>query len=78
MASAAAATADDDDDELKRKIKIEEEKQQYIRQIQDELNLPISDPIRESTVDYYLQNKDKVSLCNMLSLFSLLLCKKDI
>ena len=66
MASAAAATADDDDDELKRKIKIEE-KEQYIRQIQDELNLPISDPIKESTVDYYLNNKDKVSLCNMLS-----------
>ena len=67
---ATAASSADDDEELKRKRKVEdEEKEQYIRQIQDELNLPISDPIKESTVDYYLQNKDKVSLCSILSFF---------
>ena len=57
MATAAAAT--DDDEELKKKIKIEEENQR-IRQIQDELRHPITDPITESSLDYYYQNKDKV------------------
>ena len=58
-----------DDEELRKRKMEDEEKEQYIRQIQDELNLPISDPIKESTVDYYLQNKDKVSLFSILSLF---------
>ena len=58
---ATAASSADDDEELKRRRQVkDEEKEQYIRKIQDELNLPISDPIKESTVDYYLQNKDKV------------------
>ena len=29
--------------------------------LQDELNQPMTDSIKESTVDYYIQNKDKVS-----------------
>ena len=33
-----------------------------IRQIEDELNEPLTDPVKESTVDYYLDKKDKVSL----------------
>ena len=57
MAKESTAT---DDEELKKKIKLEEEKEQ-IRKIQDELEQPITDPIRQSTVDYYNQNKDKVS-----------------
>ena len=68
MATAESPAADDE--ELKRKTKMEEEKEQYIRQIQDELNLPISDPIKESTVDYYLKNKDKVRLFVLLMLLS--------
>ena len=37
----------------------EDEKELLIR-IQDELRKPLEDPIKESTVDYYLNNKDKV------------------
>ena len=58
MATESIAT--DDEEELKKKIKLEEEKEQ-IRKVQDELEQPITDPIRQSTVDYYNQNKDKVS-----------------
>ena len=48
MAEAAAA-----DDEVEDEI--------LIRQRQDALKREtVTDPIRESTVDYYLQNKDKV------------------
>ena len=60
MATAAAA-ADDDNEELKRKIKAEQE-EKLISQIQDELRKPITDPIKESTADYYNQNKDKVDM----------------
>ena len=30
------------------------------RKIEDELNEPLKDPVKESTVDYYLEKKDKV------------------
>ena len=62
MATAAAA-ADDDDEELKRKKKADEEEEKLlISQIKDELRKPITDPIKESTADYYYQNKDKVDM----------------
>ena len=32
-----------------------------IKEIQDELSQEITDPVKQSTVDYYYQNKDKVS-----------------
>ena len=32
-----------------------------IGEIQDELSQDITDPVKQSTVDYYYQNKDKVS-----------------
>ena len=62
MATAAAASAADDDEELKRKKQAEEEEKLLISQIQDELRKPITDPIKESTADYYNQNKDKVNM----------------
>ena len=54
------ATAADDDEELKRKKKADEEEKLLISQIQEDLWKPITDPIKESTADYYYQNKDKV------------------
>ena len=60
-AAAAAAAADDDEEELKRKKKAEQE-EKLISQIQDELRKPITDPIKESTAEYYNQNKDKVAM----------------
>ena len=33
-----------------------------LQNIEDELNQPITDPFKESTVDYYLKKKDKVML----------------
>ena len=38
----------------------DEEEKLLISQIEDELLHPLTDPIKESTVDYYNQNKDKV------------------
>ena len=63
-AAAAGAAASDDDDDLTRKKKAEEEEEEklLISQIQDELRKPITDPIKESTADYYYQNKDKVAM----------------
>ena len=58
---ATAAVADDDNEELKRKKKAEQE-EKLISQIQEELRKPITDPIKESTADYYYQNKDKVAM----------------
>ena len=40
--------ADSDEEDLKRKI-------------EDELKQPLTDPVKESTVNYYLQNILKVS-----------------
>ena len=60
--AAAAAAAATDDDELKRKKEAEEEEKLLISQIQEELWKPITDPIKESTADYYNQNKDKVDM----------------
>ena len=64
MATAAAAAAPaPDDDELKRKKEAEEEEEKLrISQIKDELRKPITDPIKESTAEYYNQNKDKVDM----------------
>ena len=36
------------------------DEEDLIRQIEDELKQPLTDPVKESTVDYYFQNKDKV------------------
>ena len=66
MASTAAAT--EEDEEVKRKLKLEEEK---IRQVQYDLNHEFTDPIKESTVEYYHQTKDKVRPVGLLS-FSLI------
>ena len=59
-----AATATEEDEELKRKLKLEDEK---IRQVQYDLNHEFTDPIKESTVAYYHQNKDKVRPVGLLS-----------
>ena len=39
-----------------------EDEEELIENIEDELNQPITDPIQESTVDYYLKKKDQVML----------------
>ena len=57
--------ADAEDEELQRRIKEKEEK--LLRDLQNELNKPITGPIKESTVDYYNQNKDKVSSITFLT-----------
>ena len=36
-----------------------------LQNIEDELNQPITDPFKESTVDYYLKKKDKVMLTSI-------------
>ena len=36
---------------------------ELIKQIEDELNEPLTDPVKESTVEYYLDKKDKVGHC---------------
>ena len=66
--AATAAAATEEDEELKRKLKLEEEK---IRQVQYDLNHEFTDPIKESTIEYYHQNKDKVRPVGLLS-FSLI------
>ena len=38
----------------------DDEEEKYIWQIRDELRKEITDPIKESTVEYYNENKDKV------------------
>ena len=37
-----------------------EDEEELIESIEDELNQPITDPIKESKVDYYLKKKDQV------------------
>ena len=39
----------------------DEDEDELIYRIEDELGQPLTDPIKESTVDYYLKNKDTVS-----------------
>ena len=39
-----------------------EDKEELIENIEDELNQTITDPVKESTVDYYLKKKDQVVL----------------
>ena len=39
----------------------EEDEEELINKIEDELEQPLTDPIKQSSVDYYLNNKDKVS-----------------
>ena len=39
------------------------EVEELIRQIEDELNEPLTDPVKESTFEYYLGKKDKVGHC---------------
>ena len=36
------------------------EMEELVRKIEDELCDPLTDPIKESTLEYYQQNKDKV------------------
>ena len=36
------------------------DEEELIESIEDELNQTITDPIKESTVDYYLKKKDQV------------------
>ena len=55
---ATQATVAEEEKELERGIKEKEDK--LLRDLKIELNKPITDPIKESTVDYYNQNKDKV------------------
>ena len=45
----------EDEEELQKA-----EDKNLIRKIQDELNHPLKDPIKESTVGYYNLNKDQV------------------
>ena len=53
-----ATAAGDDKDQHQKKTEAEEE--EFIWQIRDELRKEITDPIKESTVEYYNENKDKV------------------
>ena len=39
---------------------VQEDEEELIENIEDELNQPITDPIKESKVDYYLKKKDQV------------------
>ena len=39
---------------------VNEDEEKLIESIEDELNQKITDPIKESTVDYYLKKKDQV------------------
>ena len=48
--------------EDKEELQKAEEDKNLIRKIKDELNHPLTDPIKESTVGYYNLNKDQVSL----------------
>ena len=41
-------------------IEEDEDEDELIYRIEDELGEPLTDPIKESTIDYYLENKDKV------------------
>ena len=41
-----------------------------IRQIEDELNEPLTDPVKKSTVDYYQKKKDKVGLYSSATIHS--------
>ena len=41
---------------------VSEDEEEQIENIKDELYQPITDPIKESTVDYYLKKKDQVVL----------------
>ena len=54
------------------------DEEDLIRQIEDELKQPFTDSVKESTVDYYLQNKLKVSpymLVPIRLLFQTKLCQ---
>ena len=55
---ATQATFAEEEKELERGIKEKEDK--LLRDLQNALNKPITDPIKESTVDYYNEKKDKV------------------
>ena len=41
-----------------------------IRQIEDEFNEPLTDPVTESTVDYYHKKKDTVGLYSSVTIHS--------
>ena len=41
-----------------------------IRQIEDELNEPLTDPFNESAVDYYLRKKHTVGLYSSVTIHS--------
>ena len=43
----------------------EDEEELLIQNIEDELNEPITDPIKESTKEYYVKSKDKVCYNNI-------------
>ena len=45
------------------------DEEDLIRQIEDELKQPLTDPVKESTVDFYLKNKDKVFISSSYSVF---------
>ena len=42
----------------------EEDEKELVTKIEDELWHPLADPIKESTLEYYQQNKDKV--CSLI------------
>ena len=44
-----------------------------IRQIKEELRQEITDPVKESTVEYYYENKDTVGIL----IITLLFCLRD-
>ena len=49
-----------------------EDDESLIEQIEEEIDKEIKDPVKESTVDYYLKAKDKVMLNIQLFLTSML------
>ena len=48
------------DESLIEQIEEEIDKESLIEQIEEEIDKEITDPIKESTVDYYLKTKDQV------------------
>ena len=57
----ATEAATEDEEELKKKV----------QEVQYELRQPITDPINESTAEYYMNNKNKVGPLISLSLSNL-------
>ena len=72
------ATATGDDKDQHQKETDEEEEEKFIWQIRDELGKEITDPIKESTVEYYNENKDKVRHIGIISSVIKIYCNNNI